>query len=120
MRKKSERCLGIDTRNWLKIWMQTYFKQSFNRIWRIQVIRRDGVCKICGTRKSRQSHHLNSASFFPDERFDINNGVTLCYSCHMNFHNNFKRSYRTKCTKYDWDNFICLTDYIKGLNNASE
>jgi len=83
------------------------------RVWRAIVIRRDKVCQICGSNQGRNAHHLNSASYFPDERFDPENGVCLCSKCHMNFHNNFKRSYRTKCTKYDYDNFVVLTDYFK-------
>jgi len=85
------------------------------RIWRVQVIRRDKVCKICGSNKDRNAHHLNSASYFPDERFDIENGVTLCSKCHMNFHNNFKKSYKTKCTKYDYNNFTVLADYFQTI-----
>ena len=56
---------------------------------------------------------MNSGSYFPDERFDVDNGVTLCGDCHMNFHNNFKRSNRVSCTKYDYDNFVVLTNYFK-------
>jgi len=83
------------------------------RDWHDKVIERDGRCVICGSTKSLQAHHLNHASYYKDQRYDINNGVTLCYECHMNFHNNFKRSYRQKCTKYDFDNFKVLTDYFK-------
>lgn len=83
------------------------------RIWRVQVIRRDKVCKICGSNQRRQAHHINSASYFVDERFDIENGVTLCYKCHMNFHCNYKKSYREKCTIDDYENFVVLTDYFK-------
>jgi 5-methylcytosine-specific restriction endonuclease McrA len=86
-----------------------------HRLWRIIIIRRDKVCAVCGTRKKRQAHHKNSGSYFPEERFDPENGVVLCYSCHMNFHCNFKRSYREKCTKYDFDNFMVLCEYIKTL-----
>ncbi len=83
------------------------------RIWRVGVIRRDPKCVICDSMERRNAHHINSGSYFPDERYDINNGVTLCYKCHMNFHNNFKRSYREKCTEYDFENFKCLTTYFK-------
>jgi len=83
------------------------------REWHKSVIERDGKCVICGSKKHLHAHHLNHASYFPDQRFDINNGVTLCSSCHMNFHNNFKRSYRTKCTKYDFENFLTLVDYLR-------
>ena len=85
------------------------------RIWRIKVIRRDKVCQICGSRQSRQAHHMNSGSYFPDERYDIENGVTLCRHCHSQFHNNYKRSYRQKCTKYDFENFRSLVTYFKSL-----
>lgn len=87
------------------------------RIWRAQVIRRDGICQVpgCGSREHRVAHHMNSGSYFPEERYDPKNGVTLCGKCHMNFHNNFKRSYRTKCTKYDFKNFIVLCIYLKSI-----
>ncbi len=83
------------------------------RIWRAQVIRRDKKCVMCGDNDRRTAHHMNSGSYFPDERYDLSNGVCLCYGCHMNFHNNFKRSYRTKCTKYDFENFKVLYKYIQ-------
>ena len=85
------------------------------RKWRIQVIRRDKRCIICGSLKNRQAHHLNHATYYPAERFDVENGVTLCKSCHMQFHNNFKKSTRQKCTKEDFENFVKLVEYIKGL-----
>jgi len=83
------------------------------RIWRTTVIRRDKVCQICGSRQGREAHHMNSASYFPDEHFDIKNGVTLCSDCHTQFHCNFKRSFRQKCTKYDFENFRTLVYYLK-------
>ena len=82
------------------------------RIWRINVIRRYIRCQICNEKDGRHAHHLNSAVYFPEGRFDVENGVCLCYGCHMNFHNNFKRSYRTKCTKYDFENFRVLSKYF--------
>jgi len=85
------------------------------RIWRVQVIRRDKVCQICGSNQERNAHHLDSASYFADKRYLPNNGVTLCRQCHTNFHTNFKRSYRTKCTEYDYNNFVCLTNYYKSI-----
>jgi len=72
------------------------------------------TCQICGTKKGQLDvHHMDHATYFPDERFDLDNLVTLCHRCHSQFHNNFKRSYRQKCTKYDFDNFKCLVNYFK-------
>jgi len=87
------------------------------RIWRAKVIRRDKVCQVpgCGSRKRRQAHHMDCGSYFPEKRYDLENGVTMCSGCHRNFHVNFKRSYRVKCTKYDFDNFITLCKYIGSL-----
>ena len=85
------------------------------RHWKVAVIKRDKVCVICKTREHRQAHHMNSASYFPDEVYLLSNGVTLCHNCHTNFHTNFKRSFRTKCTKYDFDNFVTLVNYIKTI-----
>ena len=82
------------------------------RVWRAEVIRRDKRCVICNSIKYRHAHHLNHATYFPKERFLTANGICLCRHCHMNFHCNFKRSYRTKCTEYDFFNFIQLYRYF--------
>ena len=45
-------------------------------------------CVICGARGVElESHHLNAWASFPDERYDLENGVTLCKAhCHEMFH----------------------------------
>jgi len=85
------------------------------RIWRAEVIRRDKVCKICGSMYKRHAHHINHASYFPEQRFDAENGVCLCSWCHSQFHNNFKRNTRQKCDLADYLNFVALSIYLKGL-----
>lgn len=85
------------------------------RIWRISVIRRDKRCVVCDSIQKRNAHHKNSGSYFPDERFDVDNGVTLCSSCHIKFHTDYKRSFREKCTQYDFNNFMSLVSYFKTL-----
>jgi len=86
------------------------------RIWRIIVIRRDKVCQCCGTRKRRHVHHKFSASYFPELRFDPNNGVVLCERCHIHFfHLLFKGGTRKKCTEKDFNHFIEITKHYKGL-----
>jgi len=89
------------------------------RIWKVKVIRRDSVCVICGSRKNRQAHHKKDGSYHAKTRFDVENGVTLCggamSTCHTQFHCSFKNSFREKCTDKDWDNFMDLVTYVKGL-----
>ena len=85
------------------------------RVWRAKVIRRDKRCAVCGSIKNRNAHHLNHAAYFPKERFDADNGICLCKNCHIQFHTNYKRSFRQKCTKYDFTNFISLVKYFKEI-----
>ena len=94
--------------------MKDWRRSKEYRHWRVKVIRRDKKCVICGSIKNRQAHHMNHATYFSDERFDPENGITLCASCHQQFHNNFKQNTRQKCTKEDFKNFKDLTShYIK-------
>ena len=83
------------------------------RIWRARVIRRDKRCQVCGSIKHREAHHMNKASYFKDQRFDVNNGICLCHDCHRIFHTSFKRSYRQKCTKEDMKQFFELLTNLK-------
>lgn len=44
-------------------------------------------CEICGADKVvLNAHHKNSWAFFPDQRFDISNLISLCRTCHREFH----------------------------------
>ena len=99
--------------------MKNWRKTREYRIWRVNVIRRDKKCKICGSIKKRHAHHIESGQYNPDLRFENNNGITMCYECHMNFHCNFKRSYRQKCSNYDLKNFKVLVNYIKEKFNEN-
>ena len=87
------------------------------RVWKASVIRRDKRCVVCDSIKNRQAHHKNHASYFKEERYDVENGVTLCHHCHIQYHCNYHRSFRQKCTKYSWSNFLSLLDYIVKLDN---
>lgn len=99
---------------------QEWRKSKEYRQWRIAVVRRDKCCLICESRKLRSAHHIEDASYHPESRYDVENGVTLCSKCHINFHTNFKKSFRMKCTKDDWENFKCLVNYLGSLNVIKE
>jgi 5-methylcytosine-specific restriction endonuclease McrA len=58
------------------------------RIWRRAVLERDNyICFWCDeTSKSLCAHHVLSWIKYPEYRFNINNGVTLCGKCHNKIH----------------------------------
>jgi hypothetical protein len=94
--------------------MANWRKTREYRVWRAQVIRRDKCCVICGNIKGRAAHHMHDGSSHPEVRFDPDNGVCLCAECHMQFHCNYKKSYRQKCTMDDFINFKELMGYAIG------
>ena len=95
--------------------VQDWRRTKEYRTWRVLVIRSMPRCAVCNSMKKRQAHHKNSGSYFPDDRFNVNNGVTLCGTCHTKFHCDYKNSFREKCTEKDFNNFMQLVAYLKGL-----
>lgn len=57
--------------------------------WRKQVyIRDDYTCQTCGERgRILNAHHIKPWAKFPDLRYDVSNGITLCEKCHDLAHN---------------------------------
>lgn len=66
-------------------------KTGKDREWKIAVFIRDSrVCKCCGYEKVKiVAHHLNSYDIHKKDRYDIDNGVTMCELCHKEFHHVF-------------------------------
>lgn len=71
-----------------KYWDDLHDRNSARyREWRTSVFERDGFkCVKCGTRKDIQAHHINTWKLHKEQRYDIENGVTLCRKCHLDVH----------------------------------
>ena len=56
--------------------------------WRKAVFERDEYkCRMCGKKGGKlNAHHIKPFSLYPDLRFDVNNGITLCRQCHIELH----------------------------------
>jgi 5-methylcytosine-specific restriction endonuclease McrA len=67
--------------------------------WRKSVFKRDNyTCQCCGDSKggNLNGHHLNSRDMYPQEKYDVNNGITLCDKCHKDFHHIYGYGNNTK------------------------
>lgn len=84
---------GITPEN-LRIRMSVKYK-----LWREAVFKRDNwTCQKCGIKNNKgvgetivlNSHHIKSFAYYPELRFEISNGTTLCENCHK-LTDNFKK-----------------------------
>ena len=68
------------------------FKNPEYLAWRAAVLERDGyVCQQCGRQCKKYehglaAHHVKPYAEFPELRYEISNGLTLCRQCHMRLH----------------------------------
>ena len=56
--------------------------------WRIKVFERDNyTCQKCDVKGTKlNAHHIKLFAKYPELRFDVNNGITLCNDCHKKTH----------------------------------
>lgn len=69
------------------------------------VFERDNyTCQKCGDNKGGNlvAHHLNGYHWCKDERVDVNNGITLCTTCHKLFHEIYSKKFNTKEQYEEW------------------
>lgn len=76
-------------------------KTSNYQEWRLKVYARDNfTCVKCGKPRDYKTklnaHHLDSFMYNEKLRYDVNNGVTLCQSCHIEFHAKYTNRNNTK------------------------
>lgn len=65
-------------------------KSSEYKEWRRQVFERDSyTCRHCQVRGGYlHPHHIKSFAEYPELRFEVDNGITLCKECHRKVHCN--------------------------------
>lgn len=59
------------------------------KAWRKAVFDRDSyTCQICGDTKggNLNAHHIKPYKNYPELRYEVSNGITLCEQCHIRIH----------------------------------
>lgn len=77
------------------------------RQWRDKVFAKDDyTCVACGVRGGKMcAHHLYSWASYPEHRFSVENGQTMCKRCHKGFHN-WMGGFRVPCKPCDLQWYI--------------
>lgn len=102
--KKSATYQGVSVAEWKGFLTaeQTRIRNSQEYAeWRKAVFKRDDyTCQCCGVRSCAghpvelHAHHLENFAHNEDLRFDVGNGITLCYDCHdIRAHGSFHNLY---------------------------
>ena len=80
--------------------------------WRTEVFKRDNyTCQECGKRGVElNAHHIKSWAYFPEFRFDVRNGRTLCLACHEKTDTYKQKGKRIKTKKLEIANAKKETD----------
>ncbi|MFU8688483.1 HNH endonuclease [Rossellomorea sp. FS2] len=66
--------------------------------WRNAVYKRDKFTCVCCKKQGGvlNAHHILNYSSFPELRTDLDNGITLCKTCHQSFHSKYGRRNNNK------------------------
>lgn len=72
--------------------------QSFEyKTWRRKVFQRDGYkCVLCDNTRNLNADHIKQWSLYPELRYEINNGRTLCVDCHKKTDNYGNKAFKIK------------------------
>lgn len=84
--KMSEAKKGENNPGW-KGGITTERQRVYNTLetkeWRRTIFERDHyTCRQCGGQQYLNAHHKKAVSEYPELRFNIDNGITLCLLCH--------------------------------------
>lgn len=98
--KCRKRMTGKNNHNWrggISNDGRHYYTAEYKE-WRLKIFTRDGFkCQSCGQVGTYlQAHHIKSYAHYPEFRFYLDNGVTLCIECHKKTDNYKGRGIKKK------------------------
>lgn len=68
--------------------------------WSLRV-RKIGKCNVCGNTENLSAHHLYDKNTHPTLKYQDENGVCLCITCHNNFHKMYTSASQTTPSQYN-------------------
>ena len=77
----------------------------------------ENSCIVCDTKDNLVSHHLKDRTNFPDLVNIQSNVVTICKTCHVNYHTNWNNSFREQTTEEDFYQFRYAFDKLSKANS---
>jgi len=82
--------------------------------WVKAIFERDNyTCQYCGRRgRNLCAHHLDGYDNFPELRILLENGITLCKNCHVNFHHRYGRGNNTR---EQFEKFLCAQKNLENI-----
>lgn len=94
-KKKSNLISGNKNPNWRGgVWSANNSQRNSKNsiLWKKTILTKDNFsCKACGSISFLEIHHINNFSEFPELRLAIDNGITLCHNCHVEFHKQYTK-----------------------------
>ena len=87
-----------------------------NNNWRNAIYERDNyTCQCCGDNKggNLRAHHILNYSEYLELRYEMENGIVFCESCHVRFHNiyGYKNNNKEQLNEY-------LNDYCAKMEHS--
>jgi 5-methylcytosine-specific restriction endonuclease McrA len=73
--------------------------KELDKLWGEYVRKRDGSCIVCGSCNHLQAHHIFSRRYF-NTRFNIDNGVSLCFAHHHHLAHSLYEEFRDKMIEF--------------------
>lgn len=100
-------CSGENSHNWndqkTHIQRKKDRKLRDNQVFVKSVLDRDGYkCFCCDSHINLVVHHLDGYNIDVSKRFDATNGITLCETCHKNFHSLYGYGNNTQQQFEEW------------------
>lgn len=97
--------IGKDNPRWKGGFKYHRVERSTNEYitWRKSVFSKDSyTCQCCGDKNGNGhtvklcAHHIKNWKDYPEYRYDVDNGITLCEHCHNLFHSEFGKKYNNE------------------------